>query len=247
MAAGDIEIIPLSGSTDGRPISVVGISGATATTIHTATSAPDELDLIWLYMAAGSDSPTVTLLWGGVGLDDRIDYGGAFSVNEVAAMVTGFPIRNGLTIKAYNTAGLLPNITGVVHRYHGVTSTPAAGFASTLPLSGSTDGKTISMIGATSTGTAVAVHTATATTGVIDLVTLYAVSSGAPPSGTVRLEWGGTGAADRLDIDVDSGVEEFVLLVDKFPIAAGLPIKAFSPLGDFTGGIIGYVERFNNG
>ena len=235
MAAGDIQILPLSGSTDGIPITI----GDTQTkTIHTATDVVGELDLIWLYFSAATDT-FLTVEWGGTETSDKIDYGGPFSTGRTSMMISGFPIRGGLVIKCANAAGgNIASITGVVHRYAGVTESPEAGGASIQPLSESLDGRPTNI----PNGTPTLIHTSTDTPNEIDLVTLYATTVGADPSGTVFVDAGG----ELTETVLDGSPREFTLIADKFPSRNGIEIGV-----DYVGGgtinIIGYVERYNNG
>jgi len=235
MAAGDIDIIPLSGSTDGIPITIAPLANVT---IHTATAVADELDIIWLYSGGGVSSTILTMEWGGSGTNDKVDYGGPFALGEVSMMIAGFPLRGGLVIKCLNNnTGDATVITGVVHRYYGVTTSPLAGQASILPLSASTNGRPIN-IPSTSTTT---VHTATSVSDEIDLVTLYAVTTGADPVADMGLDFGGV----EIPFTLSGASREFVLLADKFPMRNGGVVAVNSDVS--TVNIIGYVERYNNG
>jgi len=234
MASGDIDIIPLSGSTDGIPIS---IAPSATVTLHTATAESDELDLIWLYSGGGISETILTVEWGGTGTTDKIDYGGSFAFGEMSMMISGFPIRGGLVVGCTNTnSSDAMIVTGVVHRYYGVTDTPAVGNASILPLSESTDGRPISI--PTST---VLVHTATSASNEIDLVTLYAVTTGADPAAGMSVQIDTV----SLPVNLTGSSREFILLADRFPVRGGNTVKVSSD--NSTINVIGFVERYNNG
>jgi len=235
MAAGDIDILPLSGSTDGIPIQIAPLA---TVTIHTATAVAGELDMIWLYSGGTNFEDAITIEWGGTATTDKVDYGGTFALNEVSMMIAGFPLRSGLVIRCTNnnTTGADLTLTGVVHRYYGVTTSPSAGHASILPLSASTDGRPINIPSASTT-----VHTATSVSGEIDLVTLYAVTTGGDPSAVMALDFGGT----ELGVQLTGSSREFVLLADKFPMRNGGVVAVSSDVSTIN--IIGFVERYNNG
>lgn len=92
-------------------------------------------------------------------------------------------------------------------------------------LSGSTNGKQIKVVATATAGTTI--HTATAGTGQIDRVWLYAVNSSAVPV-KLTLEWGEATAPDgniETTIQPESG---YVLLTSGMPIQNGLVVKAFA-------------------
>ncbi len=246
MAAGDVEIIPLSGSTDGKPIVISGNSSGSAVTVHTVSADANVIDLVTLYgFSQAATNLWLTVQWGGTASTDELDITLDYPyTREIVKVIESFPLRNGLVIKAYANVASTGRISGTVHRYHGVAESPNAGSATILPLSGSVDGKIIDFIGHTSTGTSVAVHTATSEANEVDLVTLYFVLQ-TLPSGTLTMEWGDTTTNENIIQDFDGEHREFFLVAERFPIRNGLPVTAFTAGGG--GGLIGYVERVNNG
>lgn len=110
--------IPLSGSTDGRPIKVAATSSP-GTTIHTALSSATGVDTVYLWAANTSASAaTLTIQWGGTtDPDDAHPKGYSLSANGVPTLVaSGAALRNGLVIKAFSGTANVITITGYVRR-----------------------------------------------------------------------------------------------------------------------------------
>ena len=108
----------LSGSTDGKPIPVVGTNTGSATTIHTAggSTAYDE---VYLYASnVTASAATLTIEWG-----SATDPGGHL-VKQVSIpansppvpIATGQTITNGAVVKAFSGTASALNITGYVNR-----------------------------------------------------------------------------------------------------------------------------------
>lgn len=106
-------------------------------------------------------------------------------------------------------------------------------------LSGSTDGRPIKVAATATPGTLI--HTATATSGEIDELWLWAVNT---DSATCKLtvEWGGTTSPDDLievGIPAESGL---VLVTPGLVLRNGLTIRAFAAAASVVN-IVGYVNR----
>ena len=107
----------LSGSTNGKNISVTGANTGAAVTVHTATSGTSNLDEIWLYAANTSAAASVlTVEFGGTtDQDDQIQL-------EIAAdsgmtlIVPGLLLQNGLLVKAFAADANVINLNGYVNR-----------------------------------------------------------------------------------------------------------------------------------
>jgi hypothetical protein len=94
-------------------------------------------------------------------------------------------------------------------------------------LSGSTNGRGIKVTG-TGTGSTVTVHTASSTSGVVDMVTLYAQNDDADgETRTLTVEWGGTTDPDDLIVVPVPCKVGPVLVAWQLPISGGLVVKAF--------------------
>ena len=107
----------LSGSTNGKNISVTGNATGSAVTVHTATSGTSNLDEIWLYATNTSATARVlTIEFGGTtDQDDLIEL-------EIAAdsgmtlIIPGLLLQNSLVVKAFAAAGDEINLNGYVNR-----------------------------------------------------------------------------------------------------------------------------------
>ena len=246
MARGDIQVIPLSGSTNGKLISVTGSNTGNADTIHTASARTGELDLVTIYANnLVTSSPQLTLAWGGTSASDLLRWDLAWDTSEVATLIDSFPIRNGLAIKAYTSIPSSGRLGGVARRYF-VESSPTleAGDSAIIPLSGSTDGRPILITG-TATGTAVTIHTATANANTVDLISLWAGGE-TGPSGTLTLEWGGTSSGDLLQQDLDFQTAGIYRVARQLPLENGLAVTAYNSTASGCS-LIGYVERIYTG
>lgn len=107
----------LSGSTDGKGVSVAATSSP-GTTIHTGSSTAADLHEVWLYATNyGSSSVTLTIQWGGTTSADGISLViAAYSGLQVVA--PGILIKGNATplvIQAYATTASVVSIHGYVN------------------------------------------------------------------------------------------------------------------------------------
>ena len=107
----------LSGSTQGKNISVTGTATGASVTVHTAVSGTTDLDEIWLYACNTSATARVlTIEYGGTtDQDDLVEL-------EIAAdsgwvlVCPGLLLQTGLVVKAFAAAADVININGFVNR-----------------------------------------------------------------------------------------------------------------------------------
>ena len=109
-------------------------------------------------------------------------------------------------------------------------------------LSGSTNGLTVSITGADS-GAADTIHTAVAGTGAIDEIWLWANNIHTSAI-TLEIEWGETGAAENIHVDIDPN--ETVLVAPGWPLQNGLVIKGFTTGTQDVVNVHGYVNRITD-
>lgn len=108
--------LPLSGSTNGRPIKVAA-TATPGTTIHTAGSGATNIDEVWLW-CANTDTVTrkLTVEFGGTtSPDDTIEVG-IPAESGLVLVIPGLPLQNSLVIKAFAAAANVVTITGYVNR-----------------------------------------------------------------------------------------------------------------------------------
>jgi|TARA_R110000824_G_C15220484_1_gene677542 hypothetical protein len=113
-------IIPLSGSTQGKPIKVVQTSTA-GTTIHTTGTSATVVDRITLYaFNSHSADLLLTLEWGGATVPDQNIVQTITFKTGLTLLVDNLPLLgNGsvaLTVKAFAASGNLITISGFVLR-----------------------------------------------------------------------------------------------------------------------------------
>lgn len=103
-------------SVNGAGISLADISSP-GTLIHTASVEVDVHDEVWLYAVnpTGADA-IVNVLWGGVAGKDLIRYTVANS-DGVKAIIPGWVLKNGATIKAYASVSGALTLQGFVNRF----------------------------------------------------------------------------------------------------------------------------------
>lgn len=95
--------MPLSGSTDGRPI-LVAANSDPGTIIHQALSGATYVDAVWLWAYnSNSTDETLVLEWGGnTDPDDLIPQ--VLGAGDTGAVLSaGWVLRNSLYVKAYST------------------------------------------------------------------------------------------------------------------------------------------------
>ncbi len=110
--------IPLSGSTNGKPIVVVATATA-GTTIHTAGSGTPNIAEIWLWVSNITGSAaTLTLEWGGV-TDPGQLLVKAYSIaaNSGPILIApGLPLNNGVVVGAFSGTASALNVSGFCNR-----------------------------------------------------------------------------------------------------------------------------------
>jgi len=119
------ERIPLSGSTDGRPIKVVAIA-TPGTLVHTACrgAAQTTIDEVHLWVANQTAiAATLTLEWGGVvAPDDHVTTATVVAANTTPQKIAdGLVLRNELIIRAFSGTANALTIFGYVNRIARVT------------------------------------------------------------------------------------------------------------------------------
>lgn len=107
----------LSGSTNGKNISVTGNATGSAVTVHTATSGTSNLDEIWLYATNTSAAAVVlTVEFGGTtNQDDYIELELAAD-SGMTLIIPGLLLQNSLVVKAWAATADVININGYVNR-----------------------------------------------------------------------------------------------------------------------------------
>lgn len=109
----------LSGSTNGLGIKVTGTNTAGAVTLHTAISGTTSRDEVWVWIQnnnASGVSRTITIEFGGTtAVDNQIILSVPPKAGPVLA-VPGFPLRNGLLVKAFADVANEVVIYGYVNR-----------------------------------------------------------------------------------------------------------------------------------
>ncbi len=100
----------LSGSTDGRGISIVATT-TPGTTLHTASASG--VDRVYIDLGnTGSSAVVVTIQWGGTTAADERDV--VVPPNETVRAVDGIVLTNSLVIRAYASTSVVVNATGRV-------------------------------------------------------------------------------------------------------------------------------------
>ena len=107
----------LSGSTNGKNISVTGNATGSAVTVHTATAGTSNLDEIWLYATNTSAAAVVlTIEFGGTtNQDDYIELELAAD-SGMTLIIPGLLLQNSLVVKAWAATADVININGYVNR-----------------------------------------------------------------------------------------------------------------------------------
>ena len=106
----------LSGSTDGKGISISSTTAGSGNVIHAAVSGTTDFDEVWVY-AFNSHTSSVTL---------NIEFGGTDSTQRISQpidpasglylVVPGFVIQNGASISAYASVASKIAIYGYANR-----------------------------------------------------------------------------------------------------------------------------------
>jgi hypothetical protein len=106
--------IPLSGSTNGRPIPVAA-TATPGTTFHTAQSGTTFVDVVTLY-ATNTDTTirTLTLEWGGTGVGNNMVF--QLPPKATVLLFTDLVIQNSLVCAAFCDVASVVNLAGFVNR-----------------------------------------------------------------------------------------------------------------------------------
>lgn len=116
---GSIAKLPLSGSTQGKPIAVAA-TGTPGTTVHTTGTSATVVDEVWVY-ATNIDtvSRNLTIEYGGTGAAQRIEVAipakSGLSLVLTGLIMTGTG-SSGNTITSFASAANVINLIGYVNR-----------------------------------------------------------------------------------------------------------------------------------
>lgn len=115
----DYTKVQLSGGTNGRNIKV-SATVTPGTLIHTATVTASTLDEMFLDAINSSSSPVkVTIEFGGVTAPDDLIEFTVPAEDGPYSLVRGYPIDNGVLVRAFAASGNLVMINGFVNRITG--------------------------------------------------------------------------------------------------------------------------------
>ena len=106
----------LSGSVDGKAISVAAIA-TPGTTIHTAVAGTTDMDEIWIYAVnTGTDSKKLTIEWGEATAPTGNIELTILGETGLVLVIPGLLLQNGAVVKAFATSANVVMIHGYVNR-----------------------------------------------------------------------------------------------------------------------------------
>jgi hypothetical protein len=109
----------ISGSTNGLAVKVTGTSTGASVTIHQAISGTTSRDEVWIYAQnnnAIGETRTLTIEFGGTSSPDNLIIVPIPCKAGPVLVVPGFPLRNGLYVKAWADTANEVQVYGYVHR-----------------------------------------------------------------------------------------------------------------------------------
>lgn len=109
----------LSGSTNGLGVKITGTATGSSVTVHTAIASATSRDEVWLWAVnndADSEVRTLTIEFGGTTDPDNLIIVPIPCKAGPALVVPGFPLRNGLVIKAWADEANDVQVYGYVNR-----------------------------------------------------------------------------------------------------------------------------------
>lgn len=107
--------LPLSGSTNGKPIAIAATS-TPGTTIHTAQSGTSGIDEIWLYVVNSTTSNVkLTLEFGGTTTAENIEVT-VVAESGLLLVTPGLILNNSQVVRAFAGTTNVLNIVGYVNR-----------------------------------------------------------------------------------------------------------------------------------
>jgi hypothetical protein len=107
----------LSASTNGRPVKVVATVAGSATTVHTAPANTTGKDVVYLWAWNSSASDVkLTVCWGGTTDPDDLVEITLPAEGGPVLVVDGWPLNNGLIVKAFAGSANVVMVGGYVNR-----------------------------------------------------------------------------------------------------------------------------------
>lgn len=109
----------LSGSTNGLGVKVTGTATGASVTVHTAISGTTSRDEVWLWAQnndADGETRTLTIEFGGTTDPDNLIIVPIPCKQGPVLVVPGFPLRNGLVVKAWADEANDVQVYGYVNR-----------------------------------------------------------------------------------------------------------------------------------
>lgn len=107
--------LPLSGSTNGKPIAIAATS-TPGTTIHTAQSGTSGIDEIWIYVVNSTTSNVkLTLEFGGTTTAENIEVT-VVAESGLLLVTPGLILNNSQVVRAFAGTTNVLNIVGYVNR-----------------------------------------------------------------------------------------------------------------------------------
>lgn len=111
-----ISKVLLSGGTNGRNI-LVAATATAGTLIHTATSAANTFDEVWLWAVNSSSVDVkITIEFGGVTApNDHVEYT-VPAEDGLYLLIPGLPLNGGVVVRAFAGTGSVLTVNGYVNR-----------------------------------------------------------------------------------------------------------------------------------
>lgn len=109
----------LSGSTNGLAVKVTGTATGASVTVHTAIAGTTSRDEVWLWAQnndADGEARTLTIEFGGTTDPDNLIIVPVPCKAGPVLVVPGFPLRNGLVVKAWADEANDVQVYGYVNR-----------------------------------------------------------------------------------------------------------------------------------
>ena len=107
--------LTLSGSVSGKPISIAA-TASPGTLLHTATSAANTLDNLWIYVQSNHTAvASLTIQFGGITAAEQIVMG-IPSKEGLVLVIPGLPLAGGAEVRAFADVANVLSVVGLVNR-----------------------------------------------------------------------------------------------------------------------------------
>ena len=219
-----VEVGMLSTSSAGTPVDITTTASA-GDSIHAVPASQSDRVLLFANNYGSATREQIVIEAGGTAAKNRMRQWVEPDMGLVPVLANILLVRSVGTpaVTAWASTANVISLIGMVERVGG---TAAYADRAAIKLSGGTDGLPID-ISATTSGTAITLHTATSVASERDFVYLWGFSTDTDSARGLAIELGGASASSTMTVTILPG-QGPVLLIPGLPFASGVVIKGYA-------------------